>query len=245
MIAQVLLAAVGVGAFAIPLFSSGLRRNLTFARFMYNHTIFGDYPLYVPREKAIPPPGEPELAPTGTPIKVGYYVAKKRVGDETHDLREWITPDDPMVFDYASRLYRADRDSYILNCWAWVCRNYAYHIEQGDFWNFPTETLCRYEQARDNEDIAAIDCEDSTYLLASLLLAYTDGVYANIGWCGNELHAWTTVLRDGQEYLLESTYTGQKVNRLLSTNPWIPIEEATDYRPIYKFDHKEVIDLTK
>ena len=173
------------------------------------------------------------------------YQIKKRFGNELHDFREWITPEAPKVAGYAFRLYDNDRDQFILNCWEWVCRNYGYRIERKDFWNFPIETLAHYEEAQENGDIPKQDCEDTTFLLTSLLLAYTDGAYANVGWCGRELHAWTSVARNGREYILETTYSGQKAGQLLSTNPWIPADETPVYAPLYRFDHKEVADLTR
>ncbi len=172
------------------------------------------------------------------------YQIKKRSGDEMHDLREWITPADPKVVYYAFRLYDPDRGQFILNCWEWVCHNYSYRIERRDFWSFPMETLAHYEEAQEVGEIPTADCEDTAYLLTSLLLAYTNGIYANVGWWGRELHAWTTVVRNGREYIFETTYPGQKAEQLLLTNPWIPADEALMYVPLYRFDAQEVIDLT-
>lgn len=37
-------------AFSWPVFRSGLRSNITFAEFIFNHTIFGPEPEYIPEE---------------------------------------------------------------------------------------------------------------------------------------------------------------------------------------------------
>ena len=232
-ISKTLILIGGVAAFTVPVFSSGLKQNMNFAKFIVNHSIWGERPQYVPRELVIPPNG-------ASP----QYLVDRRLNSEVYDLREWITPTDPKVVYYASRLYDPDRDQFILNCWEWVCHNYSYRIERRDFWSFPIETLAHYEEAQEAGESPTADCEDTSYLLTSLLLAYTDGAYANAGWWGRELHAWTTVMRNGREYIFETTLPGQKAEQLLLTNPWIPADEAPMYVPLYKFDHKEVMDLT-
>jgi hypothetical protein len=41
---------LAVLALTVPVFRSGLKTNLTLFEFIWNHTIFGDYPEYIPRE---------------------------------------------------------------------------------------------------------------------------------------------------------------------------------------------------
>lgn len=192
-----------------------------------------------------------------------YYLAKKRFGEEEHDLREWVTPNVAKVQEYASMLWLPDRDAFILSCFAWVGGSFAYaetdlHLMKAyvapyrvwgsyraiDFWNFPAETIALYEEGLKRRKTPICNCEDGTFLLASLLLAYTDGVYANLGLLGEWGHAWVSVIRDGQEYILETTLRGDAIARLLSTNPWLPAAAEPGYLPLYKFDHQNVVEIT-
>lgn len=271
---KTLLALTGIAAFTVPVFSSGLRRELTFARWLWNHTVFGDFPLYLPKEIVLssedlyelPQAQEevPELIPVELPpIGEIYYVAKKRFGEETHDLREWITPYAAKVVEYASELYDADRDTFILACWTWVCKSFdwtAYDnfklkafikpydtwgvYRQADFWEMPGETIAFYEDGLARGKRPRIDCEGTAFLLASLLLSQGVQAYANIGYFNSWGHAWCSVVRDGKEYLLETTLSDEWVDALLATNPWISVASVTEFRPLYKFNHQTVMDLT-
>ena len=260
-ITKIALLAAGVAAFTVPAFSSGLRRDLTFARFMWNHTTWGDFPQYVPQELILPPSAgkdfdQEEIIPIDIPPVGGvYYVAQRRFGSELHDLREWVTPNVPVVRWYASALYHPDRDQYIVNCWDWVCRNFAYAFRdthelvafaqpfrtwavyrQDDFWHFPAEMIGFYEDAQRRGKRAKGDCEDTSFLLASLLLARTDGVYVNIGGQQELTHAWVTVDRSGDEYILETTCN--------AAGPWVRAEEIPGVVTFYKFDQYTVFDFT-
>jgi len=250
----------GIAAFTVPIFSSGERRNLSFARWVWGHTRWGPYPLYVPRELAEPP--EDYLLPAAEipqkPLSGAYYLIQKRFGEEWRDLREWITPHAPMVREYAEQLYDADRDTFILNCWEWVCSSFSYPrsdfhqmaafyapfqggrvYRQQDFWHTPTEMIGFYEEwakGKTNQ-IPLGNCEDTVFLVASLLLAKTDRVYANV-----ELervgHAWCSVERGGREYALETTLRGSEISELIQTGPWTPAESMPV--PDFKFDHQDI-----
>jgi len=41
---------IGVLAFSLPIFRSGLKSNLTFFEFIVNHTIWGDPVEFIPKE---------------------------------------------------------------------------------------------------------------------------------------------------------------------------------------------------
>ena len=261
----------GIAAFGLPVFRSGLKGDMTFAEMIYNHTVFAEFPIYVPQELILPPERLKEIEAVSRiepveiePVDSTYYMARQRFGYEEHDLREWITPSSPKVKAYADCLYVPDRDSYIATCWSWVCKafNYArydYHMmeafmgpwtagsvyRQPDFWHFPAEMIGFYEEyadqvaqgrrSPDNKPVG--DCEDLTNLLASLLLCYTNGVWANLGFHEGRGHAWVTVERYGEEYILETTYTADKITRLVQSSPWIKEASSPEYEAIYRFDN--------
>lgn len=241
MISKVLFALGGIAAFTVPVFSSGLRRNLTFARFIYNHTIFGDFPLYVPREIT-----ETALCRATEMVTVsnGCYLVQKRNASQVQELRDFITPKNAMVQEYAALLWDTDPEQRALSCWQWVCENLTWYLQEPDFWNYPAEVLDLYEDASSRGMKAAADCDDSAYLLTSLLLANDIEALANIGFYNGELHAWTTVFKDGLEYIFEATLTGAQMERLLEVDPWLPVGDSPEYRPLWKFDHEVVYDLT-
>lgn len=255
-----------IAATQVKIFRSGLTEHISLLHWLRNHTIWADPATYVPRELVLPPE-MPELKPAELPdigeIQEVYYVAQKRFGEERHDLREWITPYAAKVVQYATELYGQNRDTFILNCWEWVCSSFAYPrsdyhemkafvapyrsgavYRQRDFWHTPVEMIGFYEGAVRKGKMPLGDCEDSTFLLASLLLTYTDGVYANVGSWADIGHAWVTVIRDGQEYILETTYNADGIQRLLATDPWVPADLNTVYMPKYRFDHQTLEVLT-
>ncbi len=57
------LALLGIAIFLVPIFRSGGRKNLTFASFVINHTIFGPPVEYVPEEDYMA-----ELSGTACPL---------------------------------------------------------------------------------------------------------------------------------------------------------------------------------
>jgi len=104
-----------------------------------------------------------------------------------HDLREFITPDDPAVLAVYSQV---GQDAWQL--FDFVCRKISYRYDTGEFWQLARETLARQRG----------DCEDTSILLTSLLRNFTDakvilGDYYGYG------HAWCQL--NGQ--ILETTYT--------------------------------------
>ena len=194
------------------------------------------------------------------PISDTYYIIQKRFGEEWHDLREWLTPEAAKVVEYASKLYDADRDRFILNCWSWLSFSYAYACSdyymmkavicsrsvwgtyrQYDFWEFPSELIARYEEGQKWKKRAACDCDGGSFLLASLLLTYTNNVFVNVGKIHNSGHAWVSVLRDGREYILETTLRDEMMQALLDIDPWCPVERFPEYRVQYKFDDHNVV----
>jgi len=117
----------------------------------------------------------------------GQYLVSVRYPGQWHDLREFITPDDPAVLAVYSQV---GQDTWQL--FDFVCREISYRHDTGEFWQLARETLARQHA----------DCEDTSILLISLLRNFIDakvtlGDYQGYG------HAWCEL--NGQ--ILETTYT--------------------------------------
>ena len=102
----------------------------------------------------------------------------------------------------------------------WVCRNVNYKSDNGEFWEFPVETLTK----------KTADCDGTALLLASMLRRFypPDRVYAVVGSYRVYGHAWVEL--DGQ--ILETTYTSAR-----------PVADPHNYRAYAKFNDQEVIEL--
>ncbi|MEM2618759.1 MAG: transglutaminase-like domain-containing protein [Candidatus Hadarchaeales archaeon] len=146
----------------------------------------------------------------------------KRFKGEAYDIREFIQPNTLMVKELAEKLKTPEA------CYRWVVEeiNYPYRpnwpswtmifsdfhslfrhpprpkwsFNFMDYWKFPSETI------RDKIG----DCEDSSFLLASLLRSLGEESYAVLGYVViNEMrygHAWVEWKKGNRWYLLESTY---------------------------------------
>jgi hypothetical protein len=167
------------------------------------------------------------------------------------DIREWLQPsnaeDKSRVLETAlermpglpksSRVGEFDRRAHMI--WDFVARHVRYNLDKDrrgydDFWLFAEETLC----------LAIGDCEDSSILLASLLIAAgispyvvrvaLGNVYAKGRLLGS--HAWVVYQDEGGVWrLLEST--------LDAVPPYLPPAEAFSrpnaprtYRPDFCFN---------
>lgn len=252
------LAAATVAAFTLPIFSSGLRRELTFIRWLWGHTRWGPFPTYVPREIIS------ESQSVGSGVDEfgirhvdGQYYAMKRFTYLERDIREWVTPNDPLVKEYACALWDSDPNAFILNAWHFVCSEFNYAREVGDFWYFPEEVLRSHQKYSEamaiHEEMRlptmpprrpGFDCEDLGYALTSLLIAGGADAHANIGYCDTVMHAWATVTIGGSEYILEPTLSGRTADIMLRANPWMAAEDYPEYRASYRFNHISVDHLT-
>jgi len=174
----------------------------------------------------------------------------KRFKGEKYDLREFVQPDTLMVRELASKLKTPEE------CYRWVVEEVDYPYRPSwpswtmvfsdfhslfrhpprprlsfnflDYWKFPSETI------RDRVG----DCEDSSFLLASLLRSLEKNVYAVLGYIevdGRRYgHAWVECREDGCR-VLETTYD--------EVPPTIPTcEQLYDrvYFPEMKFNEREV-----
>ena len=127
-------------------------------------------------------------------------------------LNSFITPAEPAVkgtADYiASTLVRDSITDRIVVAFNFVAVNVIYTSDRaqfgkGDFWQYPKETL---GQVFTDSNIAKMygDCEDSSFLLASLLLAL--GIPSqNVRVGISEYHAWVEVKLGNTWYLFETT----------------------------------------
>lgn len=132
------------------------------------------------------------------------------------DLREWITPEDSQEIrevieklNLPSDKVEGTFDDRARSVWKYVIENIRYVSDataqrKQDFWQFPAETLA----------LGTGDCEDCSFLLASLLLAAGISsfcVRVVIGVLSQEdgtssLHSWPVYRdEDGQWRILEST----------------------------------------
>jgi len=102
-----------------------------------------------------------------------FLVAVRGPGD-WHDVREFIQPYDPQV----QALYQSiGPDPW--GCYRYVCENISYARERHEFWRWPAETLA--------ERLA--DCEDTSFVLASLLRNFTEA-FVVVGKYRGYGHAW-------------------------------------------------------
>ena len=97
----------------------------------------------------------------------------------------------------------------------------AERLGGSDSWNLPEETLRR----------GAGDCEDTSLLLAQLLLDRGYEVRVVLGKQAGQGHAWCVLRLDGQSYLLESTCSEGSLLR-----PPLVSEVALEYEPEFQFD---------
>ncbi len=185
----------------------------------------------------------------------GEIVVRKRFGEEWTNVRDFIRPSDHMVRDLI-----ASRPSWTAReLWEWVITRIRYpagsfllqdrHVLLAfrpqcgllcdlvgfffpgrayatiDYWNFPAETL------RDRQG----DCEDSTFLLVSLLRCALPGIpaYATVGTFEEYGHVWTSVFDEGiGDYLVMDTTLPR-----LPDNA--PIESRTGaYQPLFRFNEE-------
>jgi len=180
-------------------------------------------------------------------------VVRRRFGLETRDLREFIEPHAYKVREYADKLKKPEKEATILSLWDFVCRSFDYAYSDyhslrafgrlftpftystTDFWHFPSEMIAFYEDAQERGIRARGDCDDVTFLLTSLLLSAGIRAYATLGYFKDYLHGWT-VLREG--YVLEPT-----LDRA-GDSPY-SFKEKDPYKPLIRFDDKEVVFIGK
>jgi len=106
-----------------------------------------------------------------------YYSAKPM------SISRWVTPDDSLVMELASTIKSTNNTGKALELYC-IVTSMDYIEDCGDYWQTPEETIIR----------GAGDCEDFTFLLASLFIAaglekpavmfgsYNEGGHAWVEW---------------------------------------------------------------
>ena len=194
----------------------------------------------------------------------------KRYGDQLQDIRGFLRPDELFYQENATNKSaleqalnsRTDLDQHdVWLCWDWVCRQVAYppyrdliladwHKEGAflqhrlfytrqikkraayDFWQYPFETL-EFPQMG--------DCEDTSFLLASMLLNILPPgeVWVCVGLWGIGFgHAWVSLLNGGTRYVLETTIDEAPP---FQANPYRVLEEYP-YTPMLWINPQEVVE---
>lgn len=146
----------------------------------------------------------PTLGEMQPPFYPPYKVTQKRGRYSANYLGEFITPYAASVQELAAQVRDKRDDDLIIAAYnlvapaiyIWDDRRYAY-----DHWNFPSETAAELLG----------DCEDTTFLLCSILRALGVETRAVLGkvYQGDQLlggHAWVEVLRGGKWEILETTH---------------------------------------
>jgi transglutaminase-like putative cysteine protease len=127
-------------------------------------------------------------------------------------LNKFITPDDSAVRDTAnyivSILVRDSIEDRIVGAFNWIALNVIYtsdrkQFAKQDWWQYPNETLGSVT-TDGYTSLMAGDCEDSSFLFASLLLSM--GVPSQCVRVGiSDVHAWVEVCLGNVWYLFETT----------------------------------------
>lgn len=132
-----------------------------------------------------------------------------------HPVNAFLTPNDPDVIkvanDIANRLTLSGEDTLnnrVKEAFNFVSHSIEYERDKvahgyPEFWSYPTETL-RWRTDRWKRQRRIGDCEDTSFLLASLLLALRvpeNRVRVVLG-AG---HAWVEARLNTEWFLLEST----------------------------------------
>jgi len=118
------------------------------------------------------------------------------------EFNKYLTPYEYLIREISKHISR-NNNNVIAGCFNYVTRMIEYkkdisQYKMKEYWATPLETLKR----------GMGDCEDSSFLLASLLLAAgvnPRNVRVVLGRSNGEGHAWVEVRADKGWYILEST----------------------------------------
>lgn len=154
--------------------------------------------------------------------------------DELLSFNAFITPDDEVVKHVATILMSALSNFSLLSivkaAFDFVALNTKYitdkqHFGKNEWFQYPREMLTVISASTPFSRQMYGDCEDTSFLLASLLIAMgvpEDNVRVGI----SASHAWVEVLVDGRWIILEST----------EDSPLSELKTRSDigYNPIYR-----------
>ena len=186
-----------------------------------------------------------------------YFQVEVRYPGELLDIKELVQPESYAVKMALAKIYDNTKtlEQNIWSCWDFICHEIDYppagdyHCREAfpsqglfakslvsqstwDFWSFPFETL----------SLGIGDCEDASILLCSMLrnLLSATEVDVTVGYYSTPNpsmgHAWVTIDRMGQKYVLETT-----LNKALASIS--QVVEAPPYLAYHKFNdmlYKEV-----
>jgi len=202
----------------------------------------------------------------GTLSKTITISLSPRFEGEVYDIREFVNPRTYLVKKLANDLKAPNEELHVWNMFKFVVENIKYPWKAGvpealmlfcdthalfrhpftpklsicllDFWKFPTETL------RDGVG----DCEDTTFLLASLLRVYKYKAYAVLGYVVIEGvlygHAWVLYQHPSYDWIILET-TLDSLEPYKDWEGYVEVEEQIKeiYRPEIMFNEEEVTVL--
>lgn len=159
-------------------------------------------------------------------------IVNKRFAEESHDLRDWITPSSWEVQALHEQLRGSTPDETLMNCWRWIESHFAYpltvcgsptdsheliafgrlhYLNRYDFWEFPSEAIAQANSAAKHGKMAYGDCETRAFLMVSVLRNQVSPseVYAvlgnyYVGWRPAG-HAWVRWLADSRWHTVDPT----------------------------------------
>lgn len=111
-------------------------------------------------------------------------------------------------------------DEVASNLLQYVCQNFKYRADKGEFWEFPSEVYVE----------RAADCDGTALFLVSMLRRFypADRVYAVAGTYRGFGHMWVEL--DGE--ILETTYTQAR-----------SVPSPRNYRAYCKFNDQMVMEM--
>jgi len=178
-----------------------------------------------------------------------------------HDLRSWITSPNnweirrvlPILAlrGMPSGTAPGSMDARVYYCWQFVAENISYLDERllprvkgvTDIWQFPAETLAT----------GSGDCEDCSFLLASLMIASgisEDKIRVVIGQLirigqPSQAHAWIIYLDEREIWrVIESTSQPVEITRAPTADSAAQPGNPNRYSPILCFNRQEARALT-
>ena len=133
--------------------------------------------------------------------------------------------------------FQPTSEQRIVALWRQVAERCEYQLDQDHI----SETREVWKNPRETWVEKAGDCEDTSILLADVLISAGFDARVAIGWNGNiGQHAWVVVKTARRQYLIESTLQGEiTVESLVEVN-----QASAFYKPEHLFDRDQVYFTT-
>ena len=171
-------------------------------------------------------------APVGFPhfktYRYPYLRFYNREGDPNpHDVREFVTPNEPLVRDLAEYFVPTPGQSVFElaeDVTKWVYDNISYVLIGIEHWLYPVEVF----------DFGYADCQGMANLGCSILRNFlsTDEVLSAVGMMGANLHVWNVVNTEEGSYIFDCT-----LGRGMGTEERL----AALYLPLIYFNDKDIL----